>query len=52
MSKKDFVWTENNMGRRRGKKGADGKKGGKREEKLIFIYNFHQGMDWAFSSRR
>ena len=52
MSRKDIVWTENNMGKRRGKKGADGKKGGKREGKLIFINISHQGMDWAFSSRR
>ena len=52
MSRKDIVWTENNMGKRRGKKGTDGKKGGKREGKLIFINISHQGMDWAFSSRR
>ena len=52
MSRKDIVWIENNTGKRRGKKGTDGKKEGKSDGKLIFINISHQGIDWAFSSRR
>ena len=36
MSGKDFDWTENNMGKRRGKKGTDGKKGVKNGGKADF----------------
>ena len=36
MSGKDIVWTENNMGKRRGKKGTDGKKGGGKGGKADF----------------